>query len=347
MALQATQERQSQAAQIVRLEQELRAAERRAEETADNELADAAAAELESWGASLKVTTDQPRLPATQAVAPPGRTASAAPSSKGNGRSQGAGAAGPLPPPPQTHRGLSAATQQCISRIAPFFDTGDAFRASDLDHQSDQLLRALAPSLSRSNPPWPLPSPLTTWPHTAGNMGGHLPTGHAEFFGSGSSGPPSDSLRPLIQATPAHPFPTMDVETERAMVARDAASAATTTRQGSGSMGNEASDTAQTLNAAQSPLHQASSASLVPSAPIVAASRDSAWGPPTTVLFPLEPADNSCGDGLNKEVAMKLYHRFGLNSCISFEKFVQLHESHLPRENPFKEPSVRPAAGGA
>lgn len=344
MALQASQERHSQAAQIVRLEQELRASERRAEEIADNELADAAAAELESWGASLKATTDPHRPPATQAVAPPGRAAPAAPSSRGNGRSQGAGcAAGPLPP--QTNRGLSVATQQqCISRMAPFLDTGDACRASDLDRQSDQLLSALVPSLSRSNPTWPLASPLATWPQTAANMGGHLPTGPTEFFDNGSWGPPIDSLRPLIQATPAHPFATMDVETERAMGALAAASAASTPRQGSGSMGNEAWDTAQALNAAQSPLHQASSASLVPSAP-------TATSPPCelqahTVAL-MQYADGSCGDGLNKEVAMKLYHRFGLNSCISFEKFVQLHESHLPRENPFKETYVRPATGGA
>lgn len=56
--------------------------------------------------------------------------------------------------------------------------------------------------------------------------------------------------------------------------------------------------------------------------------------------------DDNCGAGLEDAVAMKLYHRFGLNSCISFEKFVQLHEAHLPRE----EPSARPArasTGGA
>mmetsp|Transcript_8412 Transcript_8412/g.13436 ORF Transcript_8412/g.13436 Transcript_8412/m.13436 type:complete len:573 (+) Transcript_8412:37-1755(+) len=47
--------------------------------------------------------------------------------------------------------------------------------------------------------------------------------------------------------------------------------------------------------------------------------------------------------GLDEEVAMRLYQRFGLSTCMSFEKFVQLHEAHLPREKPL----ARPATGGA
>jgi hypothetical protein len=49
------------------------------------------------------------------------------------------------------------------------------------------------------------------------------------------------------------------------------------------------------------------------------------------------------GTGLDEDVAKKLYQRFGLGSCMTFEKFVRLHETHLPSE----KPSVRPATGGA
>lgn len=64
---------------------------------------------------------------------------------------------------------------------------------------------------------------------------------------------------------------------------------------------------------------------------------------PGATAAPTAKADGIGGTGLNEEVAMKLYQRFGLNGCISFEKFVELHQTHLPRE----DPTIRPATGGA
>jgi len=341
MAMKAVQDREAQASQISKLEQELKAAEQRAQEIRDLELADEAAAEFERVAARRRevvkelIEAAETSEPASAAAGSQSSLPRAPNRTSHTGSAPGLRSAGRLPPT-QSFRGLSAPAEHSIPRVVPLFDSPDGF-ASALSAKPIRPMTTPAPSLL-----------MTAWDP-------------ATLCGSSAS---IDNLN-FGKAAPAVP------------VASGPAPIAT----GSSAIGSEAAEAGQGPSAATAAAPAASAGPLPaveqkgdPGSP-VGTSENSDTVPPAQPAPPCQAAQFSVatpretppfievtstmgkakavamanGSGLtdlDETVAMKLYHRFGLNTCISFEKFVQLHQNHLPSEEACMRPT-RPSSGGA
>lgn len=375
MALKATQEREENSAQIARLERELRSAEQRAEEIAATELADAAAAELASWGAALRAAREKSKAEEEAAASKRGPLATPA---RGPSAGPAPGGAGPLPPTTTFRERDHCAPRPAFSHdYALSLDLADPCRAGDADAR-------VAPSFGGvdavSRTPWPLPSP----PHL-------LPTAWALPLSGPTPAPAAASQNSAVPSgLTAGSAPFAFVETVFESCVGNPGHGVATTQ-----AGLDPPDPGYALRALQQivdmpvpqmppparpPSRPRSPACLSPrEAPARAAAMSVALEP-SSVNLPigkaaaaalaaaLHPADctmavlsptptsdggahvaaasavgGACGTDVEEEIAMKLYRRFGLDSCMSFERFVQLHESHLPLEARRKRPSV----GGA
>lgn len=418
--MQSMLERQSTASRIERLEQHLQAAERRAEEIANTQLADAAAAEFDMAVKSMRnarehvevATAQAGRLPAGGRDDPrlgsfvtsfadaaaaeieraefaervareeaeaharamqaantatrhpaPAPTCHPTPSSARNGAGP-TGGAGRLPPVTdfRSSGGLPVLpAEHRIPRGPPVADADDAFR---MDQHSDQLLAALDMAFGGNRTPWPLPSPTRGMPGSSWaaqtpsfSATATAPTA-SHFAGSPSAqaaaakhlmamlmaeqpGHGADSPLPLSGRSSSGPLPGAQQADSRTPVGTWFPVAES--RPSSGRISSSSSCLMPSVPPPARPPGVPVAACPPPPPAKAPSPLDGSFGSPGKGVSTPAKADGICERGVDEEAARKLYHRFGLNSCISFEKFVQLHDSHLPRE----EPRIRPATGGA
>jgi len=354
MAMQAAQERRAQAAKIAKLEQEVLASERRSRESADNKEVDAIVAQFEKAGAKEDVDAIVAEFERAAAVMrgekAPERPAHAALANIG--ARPGTGGAGPLPPPvhwkgakhsgPSGPGGCSSLPVYSSTQLQHSGRPGtskfptDFFERLGLEGWAEADIHGGA--VGQLTPTSPM-SDFTPIPEAFRVIGREATDGNPSvgFPLLPSPYPASLGLGPVLAAIPNT---AMRLPRHTAPAAMDATTLVLQNRRSPG-VPTEPTAHADAPNMLMRMLPTEAEKLRLPG-PLPEVSEGSeeigrllkSMAPGAMAAQEVDtpaPIAKEGMVGLDAEVAMKLYQRFGLNGCISFEKFVELHQTHLPR----------------